>query len=242
MPSFEDLYLRLRTIERRVYEDEVVKDLPFLHDGKLKKIPSISKEWKVRSRSTQKLIRYLTKRPPDSVLEIGCGNGWLSHHLATTFRSADVLATDINEFELTQARRVFGNLHHHLTFRLADIFENPLEAEKFDCIIIAGTLQYFADLTKLINTLLDLLTPRGEIHLVDSPIYRLSEVNDAKRRSETYFDSCGCPEMKEFYHHHSWTGLEGFNYRIIYDPVLLWNRLGQKIKNDSPFPWVIIAH
>ena len=238
--TFEQAYLKLRAFEHRVYTDEVVKELPFLKDDQLLKIPSIKKEWKVRRRSAEKLARYLSKRPPKSILEIGSGNGWLSHRLATAFSSAAVVATDINEAELLQGQRVFGELHQNLTFKLVDIFSGVF-ANKFDCIIVAGSIQYFADVRKTINTLIDMLLPNGEIHLIDSPFYTLAEIGAAKVRSERYFDQCGCPEMRNYYHHHLWKELEDFHFQVLYNPLLNWNRLGQKIRNDSPFPWLVIS-
>jgi len=238
--SFEDVYLRLRADEHRVYSDEIVVGLPLLSDPQLLKIPSIVKEWKIRSRSTEKLIQYLNNKSPHSILELGCGNGWLSHRLAAAFPLGTVMAMDINTGELTQADRVFGALYHNLTFKYVDIFSHDFGDNKFDCIILAGTMQYFSDLKKLINILSLMLKTNGEIHLLDSPIYNPGEVAKAKVRSDAYFDKCGCPEMKTYYHHHSWEQFKGFNYYVQYNPLSFWNRLGQRVRNDSPFPWVII--
>lgn len=238
--TFEQAYLKLRTREHRVYADDVVKELPFLNDEQLLKIPSIKKEWKVRQRSAEKLIRYLNKKRPKSILEIGCGNGWLSHRIATALPSATVVAIDINQSELSQGQRVFSEFHRNLTFKFADVFSEAL-TDKFDCVIVAGSIQYFADVRKAINTWLDMLLPNGEIHLIDSPFYTLTEIRAAKVRSERYFDQCGCPEMKDYYHHHLWKELEDFHFQVLYDPLLTWNRLSQKIRNDSPFPWILIS-
>jgi len=238
---FEQIYLKLRQYEHRVYSDEVVKELPFLLDGQLLKISSIKKEWKIRSRSTKKLISYLKKKPLHSILEVGSGNGWLSNRLAMAFPTTTILATDINESELLQGQRVFGAIHPNLKFELVDIFSDALHDHSFDCVIVAGSIQYFPDLRKAINTLLEMLNSKGEIHLLDSPFYSTLEINKAKRRSEVYFEECGCSEMKHYYHHHLWKDLENFNFGIAYDPHSSWNRLGQKINNDSPFPWVIIS-
>jgi cyclopropane fatty-acyl-phospholipid synthase-like methyltransferase len=238
--SFEQVYLELRAYEHRIYTDDVVKQLPFLKDEQLLKIPLIKKEWKVRRRSAAKLIRHLSRRNPKSILEIGCGNGWLAHRMAASFPATTIVATDINQMELSQGHRVFSGFHDNLTFQLVDIFKGPIDTQ-FDCIIAAGSIQYFADVRKTINTLLDLLLPNGEIHLVDSPFYTLAEIRAAKVRSESYFDQCGCPEMKNYYHHHLWKELEDFHFQVRYDPLLTWNRLGQKIRNDSPFPWIVIS-
>ncbi|MBI1768797.1 MAG: class I SAM-dependent methyltransferase [Bacteroidetes bacterium] len=238
--SFEYIYTQLRRKENRVYTDEIVESLPVIKGNHLSNDPFLKKEWQIRTRSLKKLVNYFKKKKPMSLLELGCGNGWLSHHLAVSFPHGNILAMDINETELLQGQRVFGRLYPNLTFIRADIFSCDLGNQKFDFIILAGTIQYFPDLNELIDKLLQLLSPYGEVHILDSPFYSPNELDGARRRSEDYFRELGYPEMNSRYHHHSWKELEGYNYKILYNPFSFLNKLYQKINNDSPFPWVTI--
>ena len=89
----------------------------------------------------------------------------------------------------------------------------------FDTIIAASCVQYFPDLRKLINRLLELLAPSGEIHIIDSPIYRTTnEINAAQKRSRDHFISMGFPEMAEWYFHHSMGEIGNFNHKILVNP------------------------
>jgi hypothetical protein len=43
--------------------------------------------------------------------------------------------------------------------------------------------------------------------------------------------------MQGFYHHHVLDDLGGYQYRLLYDPRSLMNRLS---KNPHPFPWICV--
>ena len=103
-PGFEDLYLTVRQKEGRFYTDEQVSQLPDIEE-----IHPYFHEWQMRARSGGRLINYLQKKnKPLSILEIGCGNGWLSAKMAG-LNGALVTGLDANKPEIEQARRVFKN-------------------------------------------------------------------------------------------------------------------------------------
>lgn len=226
--DFETLYLRLRDQERRVYSDEEVAQLPVIANTH----PHY-KEWQVRNESSQKLINYLQKRKqPNDILEVGCGNGWLSHRLSIISGSR-VIGIDINFLEIEQAARVFQNitnLHFIYTPANSEFFKE----KGFDTIVFAASLQYFESLTGIINSTLRLLKPGGEIHIIDSPFYSQSELNPARKRSRLYFDTAGFPEMIHYYFHHSLDELNNYNYSILHDPKRIFNKFS-RLKN--PFYW-----
>ena len=73
--EFEQLYIKLRNQEKRIYEDEEVAWLPDVSEDNIHK-----KEWRIRKASCQKLTHYLSsKKRALKILEVGCGNGWLSY-------------------------------------------------------------------------------------------------------------------------------------------------------------------
>ena len=105
-----------------------------------------------------------------------------------------------------------------------------------------AAIQYFPDFKKIINRLLILLKKNGAIHLIDSPIYSEDKAQKAKQRTLDYYSSLGFPEMSANYHHHSWNEFKEFNYKILYNPSAIKNKLKKIFANDSPFPWVIITN
>ena len=229
-----DLYLRVREKEGRLYSDQIVARLPFMPDRH-----PLAAEWFARSASAWRLVRYLSAgRKTLSILDFGCGNGWLSNVLAQA--GFVVIGLDQNHYELNQGARVFRS-NPNLLFLEADIFSAPFRVGSFDMIILASVLQYFPDARKLISTLSNYLKPQGEIHIVDTPLYSENELAEATVRSHAYYISLGFPEMIDHYFHHRASDLEVLHPKKLYNPNSLMRRLKRWIgKVDSPFPWVVI--
>lgn len=189
----------------------------------------------------KRAMNYLRRRAGGrnvAILEVGCGNGWLCHHLAGIGKSR-VLGMDVNEHELLQAARVFRQ-HENLQFACGDVLTSTLSAD-FDFIILAASIQYFRNPRLLFGKLLTLLSPAGEIHIIDSPFYKDEHVPAAARRSETYFAKKGIPSMKDHYFHHSFSILSPFQAEMMYDPASPLNRWRRKFLPTSPFPWIRIS-
>ena len=228
---FQDLYISLRNSEKRIYSDEEVLQLPEVPAGNLYR-----EEWKIRKESSNRLVNYLGKKKnPLRILEVGCGNGWLTHQISL-LPNAVVTGIDINLVELEQASRVFAN-QANLNFIYGDISSGKLLREKFDIIVFAATVQYFQSFRGLMFLTLDLLNEDGEIHILDSHFYSLENIAAAKERSEQYFKQMGFEKMGKHYFHHSLEELELFHYEILYDANTVLNKL---LKNKNPFKWICI--
>ncbi len=229
-----DLYLRVRQKEGRLYSDEIVSCLP--------DFPSrhpLKPEWLARADSAQRLRRYLANLPPPvHVLDLGCGNGWLSHLIAT-LPDTKVWGLDRPGPEAVQAARVFAA--RNTAFLFADIDRVPFPSSSFDVIILASVIQYFSDLPTLIQGLLPLLKPDGEIHLLDSPLYSAHDLVAARPRTVAYYVGLGYPEMAAAYFHHTAAALDQFRPDYLYRPEALPARLSRQLgRMASPFPWVRI--
>jgi SAM-dependent methyltransferase len=229
-----DLYQLVREKEGRLYPDQVVMHLPTLPSNHPHKV-----EWEARAVSAGKLIRYIMRLPPPLfILELGCGNGWLSRRISE-IPSVRIWGLDRSGVELKQAARLFSSSKSG--FLSADIYRSPFIKKSFDIIILASVIQYFKDLTNLIQNLRSLLTNRGEIHLLDSPIYDRWELPSARERTITYYDALGFPEMAKHYFHHSTDELEKFSTHWLYKPNRWQTRFAKLTGNaTSPFPWLSI--
>lgn len=227
----EHIYIELRKKEGRLYSEEVLLQIPYIKANNV-----LAKEWKVRAASLEKLKSYLSrKNKPLEILDLGCGNGWMSNALASGGNT--VTAVDLNMEELKRGAKVFEK-NKNLQFIYGDIFENIVSQRTYDIIVCASSIQYFPSLASLIEGLILLLKPEGEIHIIDSPIYEESEVADARTRSRDYFINAGIQAMTEYYHHHTWKELKGFNYRI--NKGLMLTKFYAKINGMTQFPWIII--
>lgn len=229
--TFEELYISVRRKERRIVSDG---ELMFLPDVDASHIHC--SEWLIRKRSSMRLIAYLQKKKrPLKILEIGCGNGWLSSRLSA-IPNTTVIGLDINEPEINQAKRVFKK--DNLNFLTGTFTPELFAGQQFDIILFAASIQYFPSLKDILQKSLCCLTEQGEIHMVDSHFYQPSEVKNATARSIDYYTNLGFPEMAAHYFHHSTADLLPFNCTIFINPGSLMNKISKK----EPFYWVAIKN
>ncbi len=231
----EDRYWRVRARESRLYPDDVVRVLPEIDPAH-----PLAREWAARADSLGRLADYVARHQHGlSVLDLGCGNGWMTHQLAA-LPNMRVYGLDLNRRELTQAARVFIE-RPRLKFIYGDVFTAPLPPHGFNLIVLASVIQYFADLPGLIHRLRDLLAPEGEIHILDSPLYHPREVAAAQARTRRYYTERRLAFVAGDYHHHTWEALAPFQPDVLYDPRWWRNRLAQWWWGEqprSPFPWL----
>ncbi|WP_052752794.1 class I SAM-dependent methyltransferase [Kordia zhangzhouensis] len=222
--NFSKHYLAVRKKEDRILTDNEVRKLPFLHRD----------EWPYRIQSTERFIKYVSeKSQAQCILTLGCGNGWFSNKIATISSKNEIIGLDINRKELEQAARVFHK--ENLRFVYADIFKiTSFFQEQFDIITLNGVVQYFSDFQELFSLLQSFLKKNGEIHIMDSPFYKTSEILDAKRRTLEYYTELNVPEMSNHYHHHDQKLVEKFDTLYSYKKNIIHKILRKK---DSPFSW-----
>lgn len=228
--AFEAMYVAVRDKEGRLYTDKQVAHLPDVESGH-----QYYKEWKMRKHSSEQLITFLKKqRRSLNILEVGCGNGWLSARLAG-IPKAKVTGIDPNGIEIEQACRVFkkGNLKFiHAPFNSTSFNEGT----KFDVIIFAASIQYFPSLKEVISDAFDLLTPAGRVHVLDTHFYHTNEIETAAERSKDYFTSMGFPQMAQYYFHHPLKQVMGLKHKVMFNPTAFLNKIIKK----SIFYWIKI--
>ena len=230
----EPLYHQVRTREGRIYSDRELKHLPCIDAAH-----AYFKEWKMRAESLRKMRNYvMRKRKPLTILDVGCGNGWMANHLACISGCA-VLALDVNRAELEQAARVFST-NPHIIFVYGDLFMEILPCQSIEMIILAGSVQYFTNMRALVKRLFDLIHQKGEVHLVDSPLYSAQSIGRAKARTRIYYRELGYPEMAAYYHQHVLSDLETFHWDYLYNPDTVFQRIRRALTQTarSPFPWI----
>ncbi|MBA2746255.1 MAG: methyltransferase domain-containing protein [Flavisolibacter sp.] len=230
--GFSSLYHSLRKSERRIYSDEELALLPFVE-----KDHRYASEWKVRKNTAHRLKHYLMAKPGSyTLLEVGCGNGWLSHFLALNSQF-QVMGLDPHGHELEQAKKVF-NLSN-LDFIHGSFNKDFLEQGQFDFIVFAASAQYFPSFKYLISVALKHLSEEGEIHILDSGFYNKKELPKAVKRSASYFEMQGFPEMQQYYFHHAFDDLKEFSFRFMNRLELQFARM---MHQNQVFPWIRIKH
>lgn len=235
---FTQAYLQVRRQEGRIYDDDILRQLPHSPTSH-----PLAHEWRARAESAHRLLHHLTRQSaaPQTlrVLEIGCGNGWLAHQIATHINNSAVIGLDINQHELEQAARVFQPVPN-LAFVFGEANHLTTHATTyFDVIILASAVQYFANLPAQVRQWQSLLRPNGKIHILDSPFYTKKALAHAKLASRQYYQRLGVPTLAHHYHAHDITSWLQFQPRLMYDPHTLKNRLWRRLGLGaySPFQW-----
>lgn len=109
------------------------------------------------------LARLLPSCEAPSVLEVGCGTGFLTAHLLDAYRQGDFLITDLAPEMVAECSK-----RHAVTperkIRFAEMDgEAPDAVGLFDVIALSMTLQWFADPLTGLERLGGLLKPEGSI-------------------------------------------------------------------------------
>ena len=223
--SFTQLYKGIRKKEGRILTDDQVKNLPKLSAHFLQN------EWKLREESSARFVNHIKKKGFLTILEIGCGNGWFSHLLANVNKNR-VIGQDINQFELEQAARCFGD--ENLSFINCTDF-NSLPNNSFDLIVFNASIHYFPTPNDLFQELAGKLTSKGEIHVMDSPIYKTNmSAESANKRTQEYYTAKGVPGLSSFYFHHCQADFP------IKKTYFRPSRINKIIGKKNPFQWIQI--
>jgi len=240
----EQLYLDVRRLEGRILTDITVSQLPSINADGL-----YSREWIWRAKTLERFLKYISVKfsnnSPLQILDLGCGNGWMSNRIAEK-ANFEVWGVDLNLEELTQGLRLFGRENLHFIY--ADLLSYPEEREmndsgtsfntiRFDLIVLAASIQYFPDIKVLILQLRNRLNKKGEIHILDAPFYEnLEEKALAQQRTLAYYTSLGLPQMAQYYHHHILSEVRELGGENLNDNLKI--KFLQKMRWLAPFPWL----
>ncbi len=136
--------------------------------------------WRIRAQSYRALERRILRRmirAPGTelrIVDVGAGNGWLSHRLAGAGHR--VAALDVN----TDDRDGLGALARYaepgtiLTIEAG--FEHlPIADDEADLLIFNGSVHYSADYQATLSEALRVLRPGGSIVLMDTPYYQRND-------------------------------------------------------------------
>jgi len=233
--TFEKLYLKVRRKENRIYSYDEIKLLPYAS-----KLNAHKQEWDIRTKSFLRFKEFLLRKKSKlNILDLGCGNGWLTGQLAKEFEH-NYYCIDVNLTELEQAARVFDN--KNIKFIYADIYSSTFPTNTFDLVVINSALQYFQNIPSLMKELFFISKTYAEIHIIDTPFYNATELMQAKNRTLKYYTSLGFPEMASKYFHHTLEDFKYLRYNYLYNPNSLKNKLsGFMFDEDSPFPWLVVT-
>ncbi len=140
-------------------------------------------EWGVRRETYHHLLRHVLApgRQPSTILDLGAGNGWLSHRLSKL--GHHVVAVDVSDDD----RDGLGVVRRHsaeIVAIVADFDALPLASSQFDIVLFNGSLHYAPNPAKTLAGVQRLLQPGGTLVVMDSPMFH-ADVDGVAMIAET---------------------------------------------------------
>lgn len=146
-------------------------------------------EWRIRRESFARFQQHaLDRRGPAAarILDLGAGNGWLAHRLASFgLQSVAVDRLDDDEDGLGACR------HYAVSFPVvqADFDALPFLDASFEVVVLNGSLHYSADPERTLDEAHRVLAKNGVLVVMDSPMFRRDDdgrrMLDDQRRAFT---------------------------------------------------------
>jgi SAM-dependent methyltransferase len=135
-------------------------------------------DWAIRARSFNVLVKNVLTRlqaPLErslKIIDLGAGNGWLSNRLSA--QGDRVLAVDllVNEQDGLGAWKYY---EHSFTPIQAEFNHLPVMDRFADAVIFNASFHYSEDYAETLKEVLRVLSPKGLVVIMDSPVYRRSD-------------------------------------------------------------------
>jgi SAM-dependent methyltransferase len=143
----------------------------------------------------EETFRAVAEVRPSRVLEVGCGQGWLSERILREL-GCDVVAVDQSEHmvELTRARGVDA--------RVADAQDLLFDDGEFDCAVAAWMLYHVASVDRALAELSRVLRPGGRLVAVTNGHDHLRELTDllgVERAEYSFSGENGAAELRRYF-------------------------------------------
>lgn len=125
-----------------------------------KNLASYNEHAKIQKRMAEKLISFAEKKEYNSILEIGCGTGFLTKNISERISFNNYKAIDI----VPECKKYISEINTNIEF-IADDIENYLNKseKKYDLIISNASLQWVNDFENTITSLKNSLNNDGEL-------------------------------------------------------------------------------
>jgi ubiquinone/menaquinone biosynthesis C-methylase UbiE len=102
------------------------------------------------------------------VLEAGCGTGAQTVYLAASSPEAEIVAIDVSEESIRQARgRVGAARLANVAFHMADLYELPFGDASFDDVFLCFVLEHLPEPERALAALRRVLKPGGTITAIE---------------------------------------------------------------------------
>lgn len=148
-------------------------------------------EWRLRRESYRHLEQQALPAVwggPARALDLGAGNGWVAHRLASFGHG--VVAVDLIDDEVDG---LGACRHYPVEFPAvqADFHALPFEPAQFDLVVFGASLHYARDPEKALAEARRMLGAAGAIVIMDSPVVAVPRMSEAMGLHSRFFESRG---------------------------------------------------
>lgn len=218
--EFRTAYAEQRAAEGRRYDRDELLALPYLARGPL------ARQWAVRARSFDALVRLIARVRPKRVLDLGAGQGWLSYRLALAGIAAVAVDMRDDGVDGLGAASCYLEQPAGRFDRIGASFDAlPVRDASVDMAIFNAALHYALDLGAVLGEARRAVRPGGRLVVLDSPFYQRDRDGEAmvreKKQSGVYADALLAPPFIEYLTRERLTG-EWHRHRVWYP---LWYEL-----------------
>ncbi len=125
-----------------------------------KSLSTYDENARIQKKMAEKLANFLSKNSYESIIEIGCGTGFLTELLNQNITFKSYTALDI----VDECKSYINGINSQISFVNNDIEEFISQnTQKYDLIISNASLQWVENFEEIINTLKQHLTIDGEL-------------------------------------------------------------------------------
>lgn len=159
-------YEAVRRFEGRGSADaNYYRALPFKDLG-----GNFTADWKIRAASFERLKSLL--HSPQKILDLGAGNGWLSNRLSALGHGVFAVDLLVNAGDGLGAWKFY---EHPFTPIQAEFTRLPIPDGTVSRVIYNASFHYSENYKETLAEALRVLSPHGEIVIMDSPVYHSVE-------------------------------------------------------------------
>ena len=118
----------------------------------------------------EKLLDIAVKKVPERILEVGCGSGITTSILAQRFPHSEITAIDLDESQITRARKRLVNEKVH--FLQGDATRLQFEPHSFDACVASYALHHMPAFPRALREIHRILYPGAHLYVLEVPFSR----------------------------------------------------------------------
>lgn len=113
-----------------------------------------------RSKVLQRVYEHVLRRPSLTILDVGCGNGWIWRDFVQHFPNLQLTGIDFDSNDITQANKDFAG-YPHARFMVQDASATQKSRHQYDIVVSTDVLEHVRRRAEFFQQLHSALKPLG---------------------------------------------------------------------------------